>query len=70
MRYGNAKLAVETLKKAMTRKPEIAEFHVNYALALAKSGEKTAARAELQKVLASSKELVLESDAKAILEGR
>jgi Flp pilus assembly protein TadD len=70
MRYGDAKLAAETLKKAIGRQPQVAEFRVNYALALAKSGEKAAARAELQNVVAGNKGLALEPEAKALLEAR
>ena len=71
MRHGDPATAVELLRKAIARLPESsAESRVHYALALAKAGDKAAARAELARLFESGKAVSLEPEDKALLESR
>ena len=70
MRYGKPELAVDSLKKAIARQPDATEFQVNYAMALARTGDKAAARAEMRRLVGSGKAVSLEPEAKALLDGR
>lgn len=69
-RVGRAGEGAEMLKKAVARHPDSIEFNVNYALALAQSGERAAGRAVLQKLTAKGAKPELDADARALLESR
>jgi putative PEP-CTERM system TPR-repeat lipoprotein len=66
-RYGKPEDAVDTLRKAIARQPDSSAVRVNYALALARNGERAAARTELQKLIDSDEAVILEPEAKALL---
>jgi Flp pilus assembly protein TadD len=68
--YGKVDIAVDTLKKAISRRPDSADTRINYALALAKAGDGAGARAELRKVVSSDNTVVLGEEAKAVLQAR
>jgi tetratricopeptide (TPR) repeat protein len=67
MRYGKPEQAVATLKKAVARDPKMTEIRVNYALALARAGDKSAARAEVQRLIDSGQSVALDAASKEAL---
>lgn len=67
MHFGNPEEAVETLKKAVARNPGATEIRVNYAIALARAGERSAARDEIRRLVDSGKRPALDAEAKALL---
>jgi len=67
---GKAQQGVEILRKALARSPKAVEIRVNYAIALARSGNDDAARVELEQVVASSQKVQLNAEAQALLKRR
>lgn len=70
MRFGKPALAVDALRKAVNRRPDEAAFRLNYALALAKAGDRAGARTELLRLVDDGKGSLLTAEAKALLKGR
>jgi putative PEP-CTERM system TPR-repeat lipoprotein len=64
---GDTKRGVELLGKAAAAAPNALEIRVHYARALAKSGDKTAAKRELERALQSAGESPLRAEAEALL---
>jgi putative PEP-CTERM system TPR-repeat lipoprotein len=67
-RFGKPALAVEALRKAVNRRPGNVAYRVNYALALAKTGDHDGARKELTTLIDDGKGSQLTAEAKALLQ--
>src|SRR5690606_12905965 len=67
LRFGKAGTALDLLKKALSRNSDSASTQVNYALALAKTGDRSGARKMLQSALEADQSLVLDTEAAALL---
>jgi Tfp pilus assembly protein PilF len=64
---GDTKRGLPLLQKASSLAPQAAEVHYHYAAGLAKAGDKTKARKELEQLLATGKPFPHIEDAKALL---
>lgn len=64
---GNIARGLEVLKKAAAAAPKNPEIGYHYAVALAKSGDKTKARKQLEEALASGQDFRQKEQAKALL---
>lgn len=64
---GNVKDGLPLLQKAAAALPEAPEIHYHYAVALAKSGDKSRARQELQNILNAGKSFSERSDAESLM---
>ena len=64
---GDTKRGLELLGQAAAAAPNSLEIRVHYAKALAKTGDKTAARKELESALQSAAESPLRTEAEALL---
>ncbi len=64
---GQAARAVEILRKAAATTPENAEIGYHYAVALSKTGDKAAARKQLEAILSPGKAFPQQEQAKALL---
>ena len=67
LEQGQTARAVEILRKAVTVAPEQAEIGYHYAVALSKSGDRAAARKQLETILAPGKAFPQQEQAKALL---
>src|SRR5258706_6402331 len=63
---GNAKRGLEVLQKAVTAAPKALEIRYHLAQALAKSGDKAQAIAQLESIVASDSKFSQESGARAL----
>jgi putative PEP-CTERM system TPR-repeat lipoprotein len=68
LKNGNTAKALELLKKAFEIAPDSAEIHFHLATAMAKSGDKTQAKRELEKLLSAQKSFSSRKDAEALLQ--
>ena len=64
---GAALQAVPVLRKAVSLNPEVAEYRVHMALALARSGDKQAARDEVQRLVAAGTPVQLDGQTREAL---
>jgi tetratricopeptide (TPR) repeat protein len=69
-RHGKSDAAVDTLKKGLARRADSAEIRGHYALALAKAGDRAAARTELQHLVNSGRAANICAEAEALLAER
>lgn len=68
LKNGNVAKALEVLKKAFQIAPSSPEIHYHLAVALARSGDKSQAKRELERLLATQKIFAARKDAEALLQ--
>ncbi len=64
---GAAAQALPVLRKAVSLNPDVADYRVHLALALARSGEKQAARDEVKRLVASGKAVQIDGETREAL---
>ena len=62
-----AKRAIELLRRAASLAPNAAEIQYHLGAALAKNGDKPAARKQLEQLLAANKDFAQRAEAQALL---
>jgi len=65
---GQSQRGLDLLKKALAKAPDASEIHWHLAAGLAKGGDRTRARQELESLFASGKAFPQEAEAKRLLD--
>jgi Flp pilus assembly protein TadD len=67
VQQGQTDRGIKLLQQALSKAPDAAEIHWHLAAAYAKSGDRTRAKSELERLLASGLAFPQEQEARALL---
>lgn len=67
VRTGKAEEGAQAIKKALGRRPDVVEYHVHFAVALAKAGDRAAGRAVVEALSGRGSPPVLDAEARQVL---